>query len=108
MNRLKGTPTEGSAEAAPLADELKLHKEELNLQNEELKRVQMELETSKAKYYELYDLAPVGYITLSPELFIKEANLAAAMLLGCEKNKLIGRALFVHLTRFPRSAIPSL
>ena len=56
-------------------------------------RVQSELEESRAKYFELYDLAPVGYITLTPELIIKEANLAASKLLGMERKNLINRRL---------------
>jgi chemotaxis family two-component system sensor kinase Cph1 len=76
-----------------LVEELSLHQEELNIQNEELLRIQEELEVSKAKYFELYDLAPVGYITLSPGLMIKEANLSTSTILGSERNDLIGRAL---------------
>ncbi|MDW5562720.1 MAG: ATP-binding protein [Methanomassiliicoccus sp.] len=76
-----------------LVEELSLHQEELNIQNEELKRIQLELEETKAKYFELYDLAPVGYITLTPNLIIKEANLAASFLLGMERKQLINKPL---------------
>ncbi len=76
-----------------LVEELSLHQEELSIQNEELLRIQAELELSKAKYFELYDLAPVGYITLSSGLMIKEANLSTSTLLGTERRDLIGRGL---------------
>ena len=83
--RLVGKPVrDGPAEGSikPL-EELTIHQEMLKIQNEELKRIQLELESTKAKYFELYDLAPVGYITLSNDLIVKEANLAASKLLGC-------------------------
>ena len=44
--------------------ELHVHQIELELQNEELKRVQLELEGVKNKYQDLYDFAPIGYFTL--------------------------------------------
>ena len=69
-----------------VVEELTIHQEELHSQNEELKRVQLELEATKAKYFELYDMAPLGYLTVSPELLIKEANLAASNLLGRERK----------------------
>ncbi|HEY3420784.1 MAG TPA: ATP-binding protein [Methanomassiliicoccales archaeon] len=73
--------------------ELTIHEEELKIQNEELLRVQIELEASRARYFELYDLAPVGYVMLTPELVIKEANLAASKILGTERRNLINKGL---------------
>ena len=62
--------------------ELKVHQVELEMQNEELRRTQKELEAAKARYFDLYDLAPVGYCTVIKEGLILEANLTAAILLG--------------------------
>lgn len=81
------------ADALKLVEELGIHQEELLIQNEELKRVQVELEDSRAKYFELYNLAPVGYITLTKELIIKESNLAASKLLGIDRSALINKGL---------------
>ena len=71
--------------------ELQVHQSELETQNEELKRVQFELEASRNKYQDLYDFAPVGYFTLTQKGIIIEVNLAMAALLGMPGSKLIGR-----------------
>jgi PAS domain S-box-containing protein len=68
--------------------ELRVYQIELNIQNEELKSSQVELEASRESYFELYNLAPVGYITISEKGFILKANLTAATLLGCTKSTL--------------------
>ena len=47
-----------------LIHELEVHQVELELQNEELRRSQSEIEVSRKKYFDLYDLAPIGYVTL--------------------------------------------
>ncbi len=71
--------------------ELQVHQIELEMQNEELRRVQLELEASKNRYHELYDFAPVGYFALTYKGVIREVNLTGAALLGMPRPKLIGR-----------------
>ena len=73
--------------------DLRVHQIELEMQNDELRRTQEELEASRARYFDLYDLAPVGYFTLSEQGLILEANLTAAKLLGVSRGALVKRPL---------------
>lgn len=90
----RGTPS--PEETLRLIHELQVHQIELEMQNEELRRDQGELEISRARYFDLYDLAPVGYFTVSENGKIVEANLTAAKLLGIERGTLLAQPL----TRF--------
>ena len=73
--------------------ELRVHQIELEMQNEELRRAQVERDTTQARYFDLYDLAPVGYITVNEQGLILEANLAAAGLLGVPRFVMVKRPL---------------
>ncbi len=79
-----------------LLHELQVHQIELEMQNEELRRMQVELEISRAKYFDLFDLAPVGYLTLNEKGMILEANLTASKLLGADRSALVNKPI----TRF--------
>ncbi len=81
-----------SPEAAKqLLHELRVHKIELEMQNEELRISQHNLETERARYFDLYNLAPAGYLTLSQQGLIVEANLTIANLLGVARGVLLKR-----------------
>ena len=73
--------------------ELRVHQIEMEMQNEELRRIQVELEASRERYFDLYDLAPVGYVSLGETGVILEANLAAATLLGVVRGALVNQPL---------------
>jgi len=77
------------SEVQKLNHELKVHQIELEVQNEELRRVQVVLAESRDKFEDLYDFAPVGYFTFDDRARIKEVNLTGADLLGCQRNKLL-------------------
>jgi len=74
-----------------LVHELQIHQVELETQNEELRRTQEELQASKEQYFELYDVAPVGYFILSEKGTILEANLTGANMLGVVPRDLRAR-----------------
>ena len=78
-----------------LVEELQIHQIELEMQNEELRRTQLELEAARDKYSDLYDFAPVGYFTINAKGTILEANLTGAAMLGVERSFLIGKP-FTH------------
>ena len=79
-----------------LIHELQVHQIELEMQNDELRRFQNEIEESRNKYSHLYDFAPIGYFTVKKQGIIEQANLTGATLLGIDRQSLIGKPL----TRF--------
>jgi len=83
-------------ETRKILHEMEVRCIDLEMQNEELRRAQVELEKSRARYFDLYDLAPVGYVTVSENGLILEANLTVAILLGLDRSALIKKPI----TRF--------
>ena len=79
-----------------LIHELEVYQIELEMQNEELRKAQAELEESRNKYFDLYELAPIGYFTLDKKGLILEANLTGANLLGVHRRHLLKK----EFTRF--------
>jgi signal transduction histidine kinase/ActR/RegA family two-component response regulator len=79
------------ADTQRLVHELQVHQVELEMQNEELQKARDEMEAALEKYSDLYDFAPVGYLTLDREGTIREANLISASLLGIERARLVNR-----------------
>lgn len=75
-------------EARQMFHELQVHQIELEMQNEELRRTHAELDIVRERYFDLYNLAPVGYCTLCEKGLIVEANLAAAAMLDTARSGL--------------------
>lgn len=84
--------------AEELLHELHVHQIELEIQNEELRRAQVALESSRDRYVDLYEFAPLGYLTLSDKGVITEINLSGATLLGEERNKLLNHRFALYVT----------
>jgi len=86
-------PTE-AANPAPdnLLHELLVHKVELELQNEELRVAYFAMEEMRDRYLDLYEFAPVGYITLNREGVVDEINLTGSTLFGIDRSRLVNRS----------------
>jgi PAS domain S-box-containing protein len=87
-----------SAKTRKTLHELRVHQIQLEMQNEELLRTHSELDAAQARYFDLYDLAPVGYCTINEKGMILETNLTLANFLGFNRNKLVNQTLnkFIH------------
>ena len=92
----KGAPARTEADTQRLVHEVQVHQIELEMQNEELRRAHVELDTARARYFDYFELAPVGYCTISEEGLILEANLTATSLMGVARHALAKRPI----TRF--------
>ena len=73
--------------------ELQVHQIELEMQNEELRQTQVALDTARARYFDLYDLAPVGYCTVSDTGLIQETNFTAAAMLDLARSDLVNKPI---------------
>ena len=81
-----------------LIHDLQVHQIELELQNEELKKSQIELAEYTKKYSDLYNFAPVGYFTFDEKGMIIDVNQTGASLLGVSKNNLINLSFIPYIT----------
>jgi formate hydrogenlyase transcriptional activator len=88
-----------SVDVKKLVEDLHVHQIELEIQNEELRRAQVELEASRDRYSDLYDFAPVGYVTVSEKGLILQANLSCAAMLGIERSSLIRKPFSRFITK---------
>jgi PAS domain S-box-containing protein len=86
------------ADTLRLVHELQVHQIELEMQNEALQKSRDEVEAGLEKYSDLYDFAPVGYLSLDRAGTIQEANLTAASLFGLERSRLLKRRFGTHLS----------
>ena len=84
--------------------ELQVHQIELEMQNEELRVTERELGISQTRYFDLYDLAPVGYLTIDEQGKILEANLTVATMMGALRGELINRRIFRYISGEDRDA----
>jgi PAS domain S-box-containing protein len=80
----------GPEELAELLHELQVHQEELTAQNTQLIETQHALEESRDRFVDLYDFAPIGFMTMTIAGVIRKINLTGASLLGRERDKIVG------------------
>ena len=79
--------------------ELQVHRIELEMQNETLRQTQLQLLAMQARYFDLYDLAPISYCTVNELGIILEANLCTSELLGEVRSKLIGQRISHYIRK---------
>ncbi len=92
------SPKELTAQPAEmLLHELLVHKVELEMQNEELRRAHRAMEEARDRYVDLYEFAPIGYITIDRNGLINEINLSGAALLGVDRIKLLNHRFSKHV-----------
>lgn len=85
------------AEMQSVTGNLNVHQEELRSQNEELAATHKDLERAYRKYQNLYELSPVGFVTLDAHGVIVECNDAFSSFLGRDKRYLTGKPLIIYL-----------
>jgi len=85
-------------ESSAVLHELRVHQTELELQNQELRRTQSELEASRNRYFSLFDLAPLPYFLFDSHHCLSDLNLAAAELLGVERARIKGQSFHAWLS----------
>lgn len=97
LRKKTAPPSRPSLEAKRLAEELETHRIELAMGQDELQAAQAELEASRNRYSDLYDLAPVGYFSLDSKGVILEINLTGADKLGVERKKLSQKPFHLYV-----------
>lgn len=80
-----------------LIHELEVHQIELEMQNEELRKAQLEIEESRTMFSNLYDFAPVGYFTFDHQGVIEGVNLTGAKFLNVERSLLLNKPFNVFI-----------
>jgi PAS domain S-box-containing protein len=98
----------GAAPSERLLHDLRVHQVEVEMQNRDLREANGLLEASRARYAELYDRAPVAYLTFDASGRIREANLSAGRLLSAEPPALIGRYFRMFVSADGRRAFDAL
>ena len=84
-------------EIGRMAEDMLLRNRELETKIGNLTRMVKQLEAYRDRYVDLYELAPVGYVTLDEEGYVQEINLAGAELLGRGRDQIVGYPLESHV-----------
>jgi PAS domain S-box-containing protein len=92
LKRLAERSTD-DADRLSLLHEVHVYQEELTVQNEALTRAQIALEETRDRLMELYDFAPIGYLTLDPNGLVLRINLTGAAFIGKPRQAIEGMPL---------------
>ena len=107
VTRLLGDKPIGTmsvVETRALIRELRIYQAELEIQNEELRRAQHEIEEARDRFRDLYDFSPVGYLTIAKDGRVTEANLTAARMLRLPRPALVCSRFFRWVAKEDREA----
>ena len=90
--------TLSSEEIFKVLHDLQVHQIELEMQNQELRLSEEKLTASRERYFNFYDLAPVGYFTLSDKGLVIEANITLSSMLGVDRGALLKQPInrYIH------------
>ncbi len=97
-------PVLAPEECLKLVHELRVQHVELELQNDQLRASQAALEDSRARYFDLYDLAPLGYLVAAADGRIIESNLTLSAMLGMPRSELLGNRIENYVVAEDRPA----
>ena len=81
-----------------LIHELQVHQIELEMQNEELRKAQRELQASRDNYFDFYNFSPVGYFAFDEKGLMLDLNLTSSALLGVARQELINRNFKLYVS----------
>lgn len=95
-------PVEKADEFQTLIHELHVHQIELEIQNEELRSAQRDLEITRNQYADLFEKAPVGYLILDSSGLIQRSNKTYADMVGKVAGQLLQRPFADDLTKSAR------
>ncbi|HRI49477.1 MAG TPA: ATP-binding protein [Pseudomonadota bacterium] len=97
LEQTRSADEAGVAAREELIGRLEAERDQLLAQNQELRETQRRLEEERARYVDLYDFAPAAYLTFDVNGCIVELNLAAAALLGSERERLLGQPFLLFV-----------
>lgn len=98
-------PDEAALSIKELIHELQVHQIELEMQNKELQQTQKKLKTSKQKYSNLYDFAPVSYLTLDKDAKILKANVTTCEKFGIARDNFVNRSFYDFINEDDRDLL---
>jgi PAS domain S-box-containing protein len=106
--KLKQGAARSEAEARRLLHELEVHQIELEMQNEELQAARLDAQAGLQRYTEIFDFAPIGYATLTPNALIRDINHAGTRLFEIQRASLVGRRFLDFVAPSDRSRFVAL